>query len=118
MIQIFTFTVAMAGDLELARRQIEEGLQRVAERHRTLRGLSVATDDDTLRVVMRVSSHDRWRGSADARRIVAVILRRAKLDWQGAMLESVQIERNGHSVTKDEGRPGCGKKRKRKSSSL
>lgn len=106
MIQNFVFTAPLGdADPVAVQAKAETDIVRVARSHRYLLGYTVQAANGALRVMLRVSTTDRWKGSAAARRIAATVLRRLGLDWRVAVLESVEIERNARSLTGEQGRP-------------
>lgn len=105
MIQQFHYSVPLGDhDPEQTVAALHEHVARLVRLNPVLRGMKATIDDGTLTLVLRCAGHNRWKISGDCRRIAASLLRRVRLDWRAAQLQTVLTEPNGRSLTKEQGR--------------
>lgn len=105
MIQTFTFHAPLGEhDAEQAMQQLRHQVGKLLQFQHVLRGFTVSSTPDTLVLMLRVSGHNRWSISADAKRLVLLLMQRAKLQWRHIKMISFVTEPNGQCLKLGEGR--------------
>lgn len=106
MIRVLTFTAPLSGrGYNDAEKALNAAVERMQALNRCLLGVTVSkASQEVLRLTLRVSGRDRFNVQNSGRRIAAIILRRAGIDYRTAILARTEAEPTGHKLTKEQGR--------------
>lgn len=108
MIQTFTFQCPIG---ETSQDRLLERLRTIVKSlvkfQHVLRGFTAeiqAVEQPMVVIRLRVAGANRWNIAADAKRLAALILRRALLNWKQASLVTLVTEPNGRDLLLGQGR--------------